>query len=83
MNLDKHRMPIFIRAFILMYIGGYGFMHYNGWITDENILYNISTLVATVLCTIIFSYGVICLIDDFRKGGIKEIIKRFRRFLNG
>ena len=82
MDLDRQRMPIFLKAFVLMYIGGYGFMHYNGWITEENILYNVATLVSTVLCTMIFSYGVICLIEDFRKGGLKEVLKRFRRFFD-
>lgn len=83
MDINRQNMPIFLRAFVLMYIGGYGFMHYNGWITEDNILYNVLTLVSTVLCTMIFAYGVICLIEDFRRGGLKEILKRFRRFLNG
>lgn len=83
MELGRQKMPICLKAFILMYIGGYGFMHYNGWITEENILYNVLTLVATVLCTTVFAYGVICLVEDFRKGGIKEVASRLKRFLHG
>lgn len=74
------RMPLWLRAIIFSYMGWYGVLFFSGLIDPDHIFLSVFRLCAISLCTAIFAYGVICLIQDFKQGGIRYILNRLRDF---
>lgn len=89
MNIESEKtgsvgnIPYLIKAFIFCYLGWYGFMSFTGDIVRENILQHVLWGIWVSICLAVFSYGVICLIMDFRKGKIGGVIDRLKKFKNG
>jgi len=80
---ERIKMPYFLKAFLLMYIGWFGVLHFKGGVNDSYILVKVISLTWLACMTGIFAYGVICLIVDVKKGGIAHIIKKIKRAFNG
>ena len=77
------KMPYLLKAVIFSYLGWYGVLFFNGWIDENHIFASVFKLFMISLCTAFFSYGVICFIQDVKNGGIRFVLDRIRKFLNG
>ncbi len=80
---DRIKMPVFLKGFLLIYLGWFGILHFKGGVNDSYILVKVISLTWLACMTVIFAYGVISLIVDVKKGGIAHIIKKIKRAIHG
>ena len=64
-------------------IGYYGLLHVSGQITEHTVAYNVGKMVLAGVFISVWCYGMICIYDDWKAGGIRQIIKRITRRKNG
>lgn len=72
------RIPIVIR-FIVTYFCMYLIKVMTFGIDHSNMFIDILRLIIIAFCTVIFTYGCISIIDDFKMGGFKKLLARFKR----
>ena len=72
--------PYWLRAIIFGWLGWYGIVTFTKGIESIETMFNTFYLMSIGGFAAVFSYGVICLIEDYRKGGIHNIIKRIKNF---
>tara|TARA_R100000951_G_scaffold103090_2_gene95519 strand:+ start:2765 stop:3013 length:249 start_codon:yes stop_codon:yes gene_type:complete len=71
-HVDKKLTILYI---ILCIISGYTLID----ITLEiHTAFVFSKIILFIICSIVFSYGIVSLIEDFKSGGISKIIKRIK-----
>lgn len=77
--MERQPMPRLLKGFLFCYMGGYILSSHFGANISENVFLKITAL---TLGSVFFSYGVICFVDDFKKGGIKFIINKIKKIIN-
>tara|TARA_R110002012_G_scaffold56403_1_gene144535 strand:- start:196 stop:444 length:249 start_codon:yes stop_codon:yes gene_type:complete len=78
-SMGRHPMPKILKAFLFCYMGGYILSSHFGTSLSENVFLKITAL---TLGSVFFSYGVICFVDDFKKGGINFVINKIKKIIN-
>lgn len=69
-----HKIPLFVRVVITVFAFG-GIDHYSKKIDNE--MPDLTSLFFIGLFTVVFTYGLITIVRDWRKGGIKYVINKF------
>ena len=72
MRTKLYETPLLIRALISIAIGLIGFEY-----LVDNKAIGIMEVLLIIVFSIVFSYGVICLVKDYKKGGLRYLINRF------
>lgn len=78
MEKDIVKMPLWIRAFIFFYIGAYGIYSTQYNLVGNTILLDVLKICAITIFAMFFSYGLICFINDYKKGGIRKVINKIK-----
>lgn len=79
----RMKMPYWARSFIYCYIGWVGILISKRAMNEDYILIKVVSLVSLSIMTVVFAYGIICLIIDIKKGGISRVLKKIQRAING
>ena len=69
-----YKIPLFIRVVITIIAFG-GIDHYSNKIDNE--MPDLTSLFCIVFFTIVFTYGLVSISKDWKKGGFKYVIKKF------
>jgi hypothetical protein len=73
----RGKLPYWALAFILCYFGAYFIINVTSNLDEGNLPLNIFSL---IVFSVVFSYGVICLMIDIKMGGIHAIIIKIKQF---
>ena len=79
---ETQPMPLLAKAFIFTYMGAVGMKEFVFGLESSNPFIDILQLILVVVFVMFFSYGVICFIQDIKKGSIYYVITKIREFLN-
>lgn len=78
--MEEIKMPFWLRDFLLIGIGLTGLHLSIGDIRIEDIKLDLMTIVLVVIFTVVFTYGIISLIKDYKDGGFNTIFKKLNDF---
>jgi len=79
---ERVKMPRLLKYFLFFYVGTIGVMNVTGQDMGQNILGKIFYSTSLSIFTSLACYGLISILEDFRSGGLREIIRKLRRFFN-
>ena len=79
---ERVKLPKILKYFFFVYIGVIGVMTLTGVDMGNNKVLNIIWALSLSVYTSCAVYGAISLYEDFKKNGLKYIIRKIRRFIN-